>query len=108
MKHNSNQNIPIKAVIPPNLGIQAEREDDSSKRKGNIHLMKDVGRQKWQDITHYGKRSGIKNTNYRYKTIIGRTLRSQTIENQNTKIQIGVRILNKMKVLGMPKAKRAA
>ena len=48
--------------------------------------MNGVGRQKWQDIAQYGKRAGIENTNYRYKTIIGRTLRSQTIENQNTEI----------------------
>ena len=107
-EENSNQKIPIKAVIPPNLGFQAEREGDSVKRKDNIHLMKEVGRQKWQDITQYGKRAGIENINYHYKTIIGRTLRSQTAENQNTEIQISVPILNKMKALGMPKAKRAA
>ena len=52
-EHNFNQNIPIKAVIPPNLGFQAEREGDAVKRKRNIHLMKDVGRQKWQDITRF-------------------------------------------------------
>ena len=103
-----NQKTPIRTVIPPNLGFRSAQESDSDKRKANINLLNEVGRQKWQDITHYGKRSGVENPNYRYKTIIGRTLRSQKTENQNTEIQIGVRILNKMKSLGMPKAKRSA
>jgi hypothetical protein len=103
-----NQQSPIRTVIPPNLGFQKAQEKDSDKRKANIDLLNEVGRQKWQDITRYGKRSGVENTNYRYKTIIGSTLRSQKTENQNTEIQIGVRILNRMKALGMPKAKRVA
>jgi len=62
------------------------------------------GRQ-WQKDTGYGRRPGIENSIYRYKTIIGRTLRSKNTANQNTEVKIGVNILNRMKSLGMPKAR---
>ena len=95
-------------VIPPNLGFRPLQESDSDKRKGNIKMLDDVGRQKWQEATSYGKRSGVENTNSRYKTIIGGKLRSKDTDNQNTEVQIGVRILNRMRALGIPKGRRVA
>jgi len=103
-----NQITPIRAVILPNLGFQKEQETDSIKRKTNIKLLEDEGRQIWQKETNYGRRALVENTMSRYKTIIGGKLRSKAILNQNTEIQVGVKILNKMKKLGMPKARRAA
>jgi len=96
------QTTPIRTVIPPNLGFRPEQKCDSEKRKGNIKLFNDVGRSTWQEATSYGKRSGVENTNSRYKTIIGGKLRSKDTYNQNTEIQIGVRILNRMRALGIP------
>ncbi len=103
-----NQRTPIRTVIPPNLGFRSEQESDSEKRKANIKLLKDVGRSTWQEVTSYGKRSGIENTNSRYKTIIGGKLRCKNTNNQNTEVQIGIRILNRMSTLGIPKGKRVA
>jgi hypothetical protein len=103
-----NQRTPIRTVIPPNLGFRLLQESDSDKRKANIKLLNDVGREKWQEATSYGKRSGIENTNSRYKTIIGGKLRSKDTHNQNTKVQIGIRILNRMRALGIPKGRRVA
>ena len=95
----------ICVVIPPNIGFRAEQENDAIQRKHNIRHLEAVGRQKWQKDTGYGRRSGVENAIYRYKTIIGRTLRSKDIANQNTEVKIGVNILNRMKSLGMPKAR---
>ncbi|WP_425364547.1 IS5 family transposase [Candidatus Tisiphia endosymbiont of Mystacides longicornis] len=39
--------IPIKAVVPPNLGFRAEMPDDSKLRLDNIRLM-EQGRKRWQ------------------------------------------------------------
>ncbi|MDP3372430.1 MAG: hypothetical protein Q8S21_06060, partial [Candidatus Paracaedibacteraceae bacterium] len=39
----------------------------------------------------------------RYKTIIGGKLRSKDTDSQNTEVQIGIRILNRMRALGIPK-----
>lgn len=103
-----NQKTPIRTVIPPNLGFRLAQINDSEKRKANIKLFNDVGREKWQEATSYGKRSNVENVNSRYKTIIGGKLRSKDTDNQNTEVQIGVRILNRMRVLGIPKVKRVA
>lgn len=103
-----NQTTPIRTAIPPNLGFRSLKESDSEKRKANIKLLNDVGREKWQEATSYGKRAGVENTNSRYKTIIGSKLRSKDTDNQITEIQIGVRILNRMHVLGIPKGRRLA
>ncbi len=67
----------ICVVIPPNIGFKPEHENDSAQRKKNIHHLHAVGRQKWQKDTRYGRRSGVENAIYRYKTIIGRTLCSK-------------------------------
>lgn len=95
-------------VVPPNIGFKPEHENDSAQRKKNIHHLHAVGKQKWQKDTRYGRRSGVENAIYRYKTIIGRTLRSKNTANQNTEVKIGVNILNRMKALDMPKARSVA
>ena len=93
-------------MIPLNLGFRPLQASDSEKRKANIKLFNDVGREKWQEGTSYGKRAGVENTNSRYKTIIGGKLRSKDTENQNTEILIGVQILNRMRALGILKGRR--
>jgi len=81
---------------------------NSGKRKGNVKLLYDVGRSTWPKASSYGKRAGVKNVNSRYKTIIGGKLRSKDTDSQNAEVQIGVRILNRMYVLGIPQGRRAA
>ena len=102
------QGSPILVIIPPNLGFQKEQDSDSRHRKKNIKLLEDRGRAIWQKETDYDRRALAENTIYRYKTIIGNKLRSRSTANQNTEIQIGVKILNKMNGLCRPKAKKAA
>lgn len=60
------------------------------------------------ETTSYGKRSTVEKVNSRYKTIIGGKLKSKDAKNQNTEVQIGVRILNRMRALGIPKGRRVA
>ena len=102
------QGRPILAIIPPNLGFQKEQDSDSRHRKKNIKLLEDRGRARWQKETDYDRRALAENTIYRYKTIIGNKLTSRSTANQNTEIQIGVKILNKMNGLCRPKAQKAA
>ncbi len=45
---------------------------------------------------------------YRYKTIIGRHMRSRSVPSQKTEAALGCKILNRMAELGMPQAKAAA
>jgi hypothetical protein len=104
----SNQDRPIKAIIPPNTGFQEVKETDSAQRLGNIHLIEDKGKLSWQNQMDYGRRARVENTMHRYKSIIGNKLRSKAFESQNTEVQIAARILNRMAHLGMPKAQKAA
>lgn len=107
-EHEKRTGQPIKAVIPPNTGFKKQSDYDSSKRIQNIEFIETHGKQKWQQESNYGRRSLVENIMYRYKTIIGRTFRSRNVNSQNTEVKVGVKVLNKMKGLGMPKAQKAA
>ena len=48
----------------------------------------------------------VENTMYRYKAIIGRTLRSRTMKGQRVEVQLASKILNTMTLLGMPDSYR--
>ena len=48
----------------------------------------------------------VENAIYRYKTIIGRGMRSRTLEGQRVEAKLGCRILNTMTRLGMPDSYR--
>ena len=71
-------------------------------------LIEDKGKLSWQNEMDYGRRARVENTMHRYKSIIGNKLRSKSFESQNTEVQIGVRILNRMAHLGMPSAQKAS
>lgn len=94
----------IQAIIPPNTGFQKQKEDDPSQRLHNIHVIEDKGKLFWQNQMNYGRRARAENTMHRYKSIIGRKLKSKTFQGQITETKIAVQILNRMAKLGMPKA----
>jgi hypothetical protein len=99
--------IPIKAVVPPNLGFRAEMPDDSKLRLDNIRLM-EQGRKRGQKHTNYGRRAKAENPIYRYKSIIGNKLKSRAFLNQKTASKVAANILNIMTKLGMPDTKKFA
>ncbi len=50
----------------------------------------------------------VENTVVRYKTIIGRSMRSRTLDGQRVEVQLACKILNTMTLLGMPYSYRVA
>ena len=50
----------------------------------------------------------VENTVFRYKTIIGRSMRSRTFGGQRVEVQLASKILNTMNHLGMPDSYRVA
>jgi hypothetical protein len=46
----------------------------------------------------------VENTLYRYKAIIGPTMRSRTLQGQRVEARVGCRILNTMAGVGMPES----
>ena len=100
--HRSEQ--PTKAVIPPRRDARLRRESGTvmSQRDHNIRLIRAIGRRRWQRESGYTRRRLVETAIYRYKTIIGRRLRSRTMASQGTEISIACAILNNMAQLGMP------
>jgi hypothetical protein len=77
-------------------------------RNRNIRLIRELGRREWHNSSGYSKRSPVENIMYRYKTIIGRSMRSRTLGGQRVKVQLASKILNTMARLGMPHCYRVA
>jgi hypothetical protein len=50
----------------------------------------------------YGKRSLVETVMFRYKVLIGPTLRSRTLAAQKTEARVACSVLNRMTRCGMP------
>ncbi len=50
----------------------------------------------------------VENSMYRFKTIIGRSMRSRTFDGHRVEVQLASKILNRMTQLGMPESYRVA
>jgi hypothetical protein len=82
---------------------------DRTARAGSIiRSIRKLRRRKWHTSSGYSKRSLVKNTLYRYMTIIGRSMRSRTFDGQCVEVQLASKLLNTMTHLGMPDSYRVA
>ena len=61
-------------------------------------------KRQWHTKSGYSRRSVVENTVYRYNCIIGRTMRSRTLQGQRVEARVGCRLLNTMTTLGMPES----
>jgi DDE family transposase len=66
------------------------------------------GRAAWARATGYGKRNAAEWTFSRLKRVLGRGLRSRSLDGQRAEAMIAVRALNRMAELGLPRAQRVA
>ena len=97
-------------LIPPGRDAQLAPRPSAvlEERHRNIHSIRDLGRREWHRRSGYSKRSMVENTMYRYKTIIGRSMKSRTFHRQRIEVQLASKILNTMTLLGMPDSYRIA
>jgi len=77
-----------------------------SQRDGHIQMIRDKGRMAWQKTTAYGRRSHAETAMFRYKALIGSSLRARTRPAQKTETKVGCSVLNRMARLGMPVSQR--
>ena len=56
----------------------------------------------WQKASGYIQRSRVETLMSRWKAVVGPMLKARRFENQKTEAKIGVRVLNRMTVLGRP------
>ena len=77
-------------------------------RNRNVISIRELGRREWHKQSGYSQRSMVENTVYRYKTILGRDMRSRGLKRERIEVQIGCKILNRMALFGMPDSYKVA
>ncbi len=97
-------------LIPPGRDAQLSSNPSTAlrERDRNIRSIRELGRREWHMSSGYSKRSMVENTMYRYKTIIGRSMRRRTFDGQRVEVQLASNILNTMTQLGIPESYRVA
>jgi len=96
----------VRALIPPGRGALPKPSPALKERNRNIHSIRALGRRKWYTRSGYSRRSMVENAVYRYKTIIGRRMRSRSLAGQRVEVKLACQILNTMTELGMPESHR--
>jgi hypothetical protein len=77
-----------------------------SQRDQHIDMIQAKGRLGWQKAVNYGRRSHAETAMFRYKAIIGSSLRARTLPAQKTETKVGCSVLNRLTRLGMPVSQR--
>jgi hypothetical protein len=98
----------VRVLIPPGRDAQLSPRPSAAlkERNRNIRSIHRLGRREWHKRSGYSKRSMVENAVYRYKTIIGRGMRSRNLAGQQVEVQLACSILNTMTRLGMPDSYR--
>jgi len=108
--HEHGKGRVVRVLIPPGRDARLHPRPSPAmrERNQNIRSIRRLGRRDWHARSGYSKRSMVENTMYRYKTIIGRGMRSRTLAGQRVEVQLACRILNTITLLGMPDSHRVA
>jgi len=98
----------VRVLIPPGRNAQVSPRPSAAleERNSNIRSIQELGRREWHKRSGYSTRSLVENTVFRYKAIIGRSMRSRALEGQRAEVRLACRILNTMTSLGMPDSYR--
>lgn len=98
----------VRVLIPPGSGTQLSPNPSTAlqERNRNIRSIRELGRREWHSHSGYSKRSLVENAVFRYKTLIGRSMRSRMFAGQRVEVQLACGILNTMTRLGVPDSYR--
>ena len=101
---------PVAVVIPPRATAvpSTSAETTPSQRDRHLQLIRDKGRIGWQRAVGYGRRSHAETAVFRYKGMIGSSLRARTLPAQKAEARAACSVLNRMTSLGMPVSQRIA
>jgi len=99
---------PVAVIIPPrSTAVPGPAAGSTpSQRDQHIQMIRNKGRLSWQKTVGYGRRSLGETAMFRYKAILGRSLRARTLSAQKTEARVGCSVLNRMTRLGMPVSQR--
>ena len=102
---------------PSIVPLIALRKDAKIQQHGNckapalardeiLRAMRHKGRKAWKQASGYHRRSLAETQIYRYKQLIGNTLKARTEANQQVESRLGCALLNRMIHLGKPESYR--
>ena len=108
--HERGKGRAVRVLIPPGRNAQLSPKLSAAlqERNHNIRSIRELGRRAWHQRSGNSRRSMVENTVFRYKTIIGRSMRSRTFVGQRVEVRLACKILNTMTRLGMPDSYRVA
>jgi hypothetical protein len=91
-------------IIPPRATAVLSPTADTapSGRDQHIQIIQEKGRRGGQKAVGYGKRSLVETAMFRYKALIGPTLRARTLPAQETEARVACSVMNRMAQLGRP------
>jgi transposase len=97
-------------IIPPRSSAVPSPTATTAPTQRDRHLatIAKRGRLGWQRACHYGRRSLVETTMYRYKVLIGRSLHARSLPAQKAEARVACLVLNRMTRLGMPASRRVA
>jgi Transposase DDE domain len=99
---------PPAVIIPPRttavLSVTADTEP--SLRDRHIQMIQEKGRRGWERAVGYGQRSLVETGMFRYKTLIGPTLRARKFAAQQVEARVACSVMNRLTQLGMPLSQR--
>ena len=94
-------------VDPPTRTANVSRHDPrSSARDHTILAVKETGRRRWKQTSGYHGQARVENAFFRYKSIIGDSLRACSPAGRGTEVVLACNILNQMTGLGRPMSYR--
>ena len=100
------QEPPIRPIIPPRKNAKIEQHGNTNAeplpRDETIRAIRKQGRRAWKNDSGYHRRSIAETQIGRYKHILGDTLRTRTLPNQQTETRLGCALLNRMLQLAKP------
>ena len=100
------QDEPIRPIIPPRSNAKIWQHGNCQEtplpRDEHLRTIRQIGSRRWKQESGYHRRSIAETSVFRYKRIVGSQLSARMIERQQTEVQIGCSILNRMALLGMP------
>jgi len=90
-------------VVPPAKTARvSRRKPRSSARDRTIRRVHAVGRRRWKKASGYHRQARVENAFFRYKLIIGESLRARSPAGQATESVLACNILNQMTQRGRP------
>jgi hypothetical protein len=93
-------------VVPPQRGAVISGDPILRTRDRHIRRIARVGRAQWRREKGQHRQARVENTFYRYKRIIGPSLRARDPMTQRNEMMAACNLLNWMSELGMPSSQK--